>query len=218
MSRTPAVLLLMATTAGCASWPFGGGGATLLSRADHQAREGAWEDAVTTYDEYLARYSDTAAAPRALESRDTLAAMLVARSELTRLRAEVMQLRAELAQLREDMTRREGDLVHLVGLDGRYPEAEEVRAAYPAPVTSALMSCRAIHENAIIHSPDTETAGVLPPEGLRLARLSGFRSVVAVPMRREGVAVGALGIANRGERTFTEDEVARLSQAASALV
>jgi len=47
--------------------------------------------------------------------------------------------------------RREGDLVHVVGLDRRYPEAAEVRAVYPAPVTSALMSCRAIHENAIIH-------------------------------------------------------------------
>src|SRR5262249_10308628 len=67
---------------------------------------------------------------------------------------------------------RKGDLVHLVGLDRRYPEAEEVRAVYPAPMTSGLMSCRAINENAIIHLPDTETAGALPPEGLRLARLS----------------------------------------------
>ena len=58
MSRAPAVLLLLAATAGCASWPLGTGGVALLSRADHQAREGAWEEAVATYDEYLTRYPD----------------------------------------------------------------------------------------------------------------------------------------------------------------
>jgi chromosome segregation ATPase len=128
MIRAPAVLLLMAATAGCASWPFGSGGVALLSRADHQAREGAWEDAVATYDEYLTRYPDASAAPRDLESRDTLASMLMARSELTRLRAEVMQLRAELAQLRDDLTRREGDLVRTrQELATRQAEADRLR-------------------------------------------------------------------------------------------
>jgi TolA-binding protein len=123
------MLLLMAATAGCASWPFSNGGVALLSRADHQTREGAWEDAVATYDEYLARYPDASAAPRALESRDTLASMLIARSELTRLRAEVMQLRAELAQLRDELTRREGDLVRTrQELATRQAEADRLRA------------------------------------------------------------------------------------------
>ena len=72
--------------------------------------------------------------------------------------------------------RHDGGLVSLVGLDPRYPQAEEVRAAYPAPVTSTLISCRAIHENAIIQLPDTETPGVLPAEGLRLrTRAAGRR-------------------------------------------
>ena len=129
MSRAPAVLLLMAVTAGCASWPFAGGGVALLSRADHQAREGAWEEAVATYDEYLTRYPDASSAPRALESRDTLASMLVARKELTRLRAEVMQLRADLAQLRDDLNRREGDLVRTrQELATRQAEADRLRA------------------------------------------------------------------------------------------
>jgi septal ring factor EnvC (AmiA/AmiB activator) len=130
MSRAPAVLLLLlAATAGCASWPLGTGGVALLSRADHQAREGAWEEAVATYDEYLTRYPDASSAPRALESRDTLASMLVARKELTRLRAEVMQLRAELAQLRDDLNRREGDLVRTrQELATRQAEADRLRA------------------------------------------------------------------------------------------
>ena len=129
MSRAPAVLLLLAATAGCASWPLGTGGVALLSRADHQAREGAWEEAVATYDEYLTRYPDASSAPRALESRDTLASMLMARKELTRLRAEVMQLRAELGQLRDDLNRREGDLVRTrQELATRQAEADRLRA------------------------------------------------------------------------------------------
>jgi GAF domain-containing protein len=112
--------------------------------------------------------------------------------------------------------RREGDLVHLVGLDGRCPEAEEVRAAYPAPVTSALMSCRAIHENAIIHLPDT--ASVLPPEGLRLAQLSGFRSVVAVPMRREGDPIGAILVGRPVVGSFAEEQITLLQTFADQAV
>ena len=114
--------------------------------------------------------------------------------------------------------RREGDLVHVVGLDRRYPEAAEMRAVYPAPVTSALMSCRAIHENAIIHLPDTETAGVLPPEGLRLARLSGFRSVVAVPMRREGDPIGAILVGRPAVGPFPDEQIALLQTFADQAV
>jgi len=45
--------------------------------------------------------------------------------------------------------RRENDLVHLVGIQHEHPHAAEVAAAYPASLTSSLMSCRAILENAV---------------------------------------------------------------------
>src|SRR5215468_2286232 len=114
--------------------------------------------------------------------------------------------------------RRDGGLVSLVSLDPRYPHAEEVRATYPAPVTSTLMSCRAIHENAIIQLPDTETPGVLPPEGLRLARLSGFRSIVAVPMRREGEPIGAILVGRPAVGAFPDEQIALLQAFADQAV
>src|SRR5262245_5493866 len=114
--------------------------------------------------------------------------------------------------------RRDGGLVRLVGLDPRYPHAEEVRATYPAPVTSPLMSCRAIHENAIIQLPDTEPPGVLPPEGLRLARLSGFRSVVAVPMRREGEPIGAILVGRPAVGAFPDEQIGLLQAFADQAV
>src|SRR5262245_36484882 len=114
--------------------------------------------------------------------------------------------------------RRDGGLVRLVGLDPRYPHAEEVRAAYPAPVTSTLMSCRAIHENAIIQLPDTESPGVLPPEGLRLARLSGFRSVVAVPLRREGEPIGSILVGRPAVGPFPDEQIGLLQAFADQAV
>jgi hypothetical protein len=107
LTRCLGVLLLLATT-GCVSTPIIGP-ALLLARADRQAKEGAWEEAVSSYEQYLARFPDSSAAPRALESRDTLTAMLSAQAELTRQREEVTRLRDELAALKDEGTRlREG--------------------------------------------------------------------------------------------------------------
>jgi GAF domain-containing protein len=114
--------------------------------------------------------------------------------------------------------RREADLVHVVGIQHEHPHAAEVTAAYPAPVTSSLMSCRAILENAVIHLPDVEAEGALPPEGLRLARLSGFRSVVSVPLRREGRAIGAILVGRRALGVFPDEHIALLQMFADQAV
>jgi hypothetical protein len=100
-----AVAVLVGAAAGCAGWPFPRGNA-VLDRADHLAREGAWEEAARAYGEYLARYPGAEAAPRAAASRDTLTALLAARAELARLREEI-------ARLRDDITRRDSDLVRV---------------------------------------------------------------------------------------------------------
>ena len=100
---SPSVLLL-AAIAGCVSLPLIGP-VLLVAQADRQAREGAWEEAVAAYDEYLARFPDDSWAPRVRESRDTLAAMLTAKSELTRRREEVARLSDELAGLQAEGTR-----------------------------------------------------------------------------------------------------------------
>jgi chromosome segregation ATPase len=97
-------LLILAITAGCTTIPIVGP-AVLLARADRQAREGAWDDAVRSYDEYLGRFPDDEDAPRILESRDTLAAMLTARAEVARRREEVTRLQDELTKLEDEGTR-----------------------------------------------------------------------------------------------------------------
>jgi hypothetical protein len=118
MRRALAALLLTTALAGCASWPFGRG-ATLLANADRLAREGDWPGAVAAYDDYLARHPTAWGAPRALESRDTLAAVLAARAEVTRLRQEVARLRDELARREVDLAKLRSDLERLKQIDLR---------------------------------------------------------------------------------------------------
>ncbi|HET7340533.1 MAG TPA: hypothetical protein VFL90_03650 [Methylomirabilota bacterium] len=104
MRRGLALLAVALAVTGCAAWPFGRGSAR-LAEADRLARSGDWGAAVAAYDDYLARYPDTAAAPRAQESRETAASMVAARAELARLRVEVARLRDELARRESDLTR-----------------------------------------------------------------------------------------------------------------
>ncbi|MBI2686989.1 MAG: GAF domain-containing protein [Acidobacteria bacterium] len=52
----------------------------------------------------------------------------------------------------------------------------------------------------------TDTSGDVRPG----ARQTGLEGAIVVPMLRDGAAAGALGVANRTERTFTEEEQALL--------
>jgi HAMP domain-containing protein len=108
VSRLPRILaglLLLVAIGGCAWLPVTRG-ASALDRADRLAREGALEDAVMAYGEYLADYPHGEGALRAAASRDTLRALLGARSELGRLRDE-------LGRLRDDLARRDSELVRV---------------------------------------------------------------------------------------------------------
>lgn len=105
LRRVLVASLLAVAAGGCALGPQTRG-ATALDRADRLAREGALEDAVTAYGEYLTQHPEAAAAPRATASRETLRALLIARAELARLRDE-------LGRLREDLARRDSDFIRV---------------------------------------------------------------------------------------------------------
>jgi septal ring factor EnvC (AmiA/AmiB activator) len=118
-----AVLLAMAV-AGCASWtwwPFRPA-AMLLLRADRAADELRFRQALALYDEFLARYPDDVEARRALESRDTVAAIVTTRDELTRLRGELRAREVETAKLRDEVARLRQEIA------SRQAESDKLRA------------------------------------------------------------------------------------------
>src|SRR5262249_5942627 len=118
------VLLLAATAAGCASWtwwPFRPA-AMLLIRADRAADELRFRQARALYDEFLARYPDDVEARRALESRDTVAAIVTTREELARLRGELRAREIEAGKLRDEVSRLRKELA------SRQAEGDKLRA------------------------------------------------------------------------------------------
>jgi GAF domain-containing protein len=114
------------------------------------------------------------------------------------------------------ITRLDGDLVHLAAV--HHPRPEEVEMIYPAPLASSLLPCRAIRENTILQLPDLEAEGVLPPEGAKIVRTGGVRSLVIVPMRRDGKPVGTILIARPSVGTFPEEQIALLQTFADQAV
>ena len=49
------------------------------------------------------------------------------------------------------------------------------------------------------------------------AKATGLEGAIVVPIQRDGTAIGALGIANRSERTFTDAEIADLLREGQAI-
>jgi hypothetical protein len=117
--RALGAALLAVTVGGCAWLPPTRvtPAASALAYADDLARAGAWEDAVSAYGHYLARYPDADEAPRAAGSRDTLRALLAAREEVTRLRDELARRDTDLVRLRHEAERLRADLEKLKQID-----------------------------------------------------------------------------------------------------
>jgi hypothetical protein len=117
MRRRLVTATLLLALGGCASsWPFSDA-PTLLARADRLADRHQYDAAIRAYDDFLTRFPDDPAAPRALKSRDTAASIVTARAELTRLRAELAARDAELARLRQETERLRADLEKLKDVD-----------------------------------------------------------------------------------------------------
>ena len=119
-----AVVLIAGALGGCATsswWPFRPA-ALLLVRADRAADELRFRQALALYDEFLTRYPDDAAAARALESRDTVAAIVTTREELARLRSELRARESEVTKLRDDVARLRQELM------SRQAETDKLRA------------------------------------------------------------------------------------------
>jgi signal transduction histidine kinase len=91
-----------------------------------------------------------------------------------------------------------------------YGSAPEVlaatRARFPRPLAMDTTSGIAILTRSVVHVPDIEEPSTV--EHVRESgRMVGFRSVITVPMLREGEPVGAILVARREAGRFSDPEV-----------
>jgi signal transduction histidine kinase len=77
---------------------------------------------------------------------------------------------------------------------------------------------RCILESRAIHIADTEKASSEFPRSQELALARGYRSVLCVPLKRDGKAIGALSVIRPEAGAFTDKEVALLGTFADQAV
>src|SRR5262249_11645632 len=109
-----------------------------------------------------------------------------------------------------------GDEIILEAARGLEPEAMAVlRGSYPRPLSRELATSRAVLERRVIHIRDVQADREY---GHPLARGLGVRTALAVPMLREGVPIGAIGVWRGEVRPFTDNQLALLQTFADQAV
>jgi GAF domain-containing protein len=103
--------------------------------------------------------------------------------------------------------RYDGQLIHHAA--DNYPTAEMraiLTSGYPAPVDGDNATAKAIRERRVIHAADV-LDDTTPAASREVAIALGYRTILCVPMLRDGVPIGTINVARREPRPFTVNEI-----------
>ena len=122
-----------------------------------------------------------------------------------------------LGGLAGSLALRVGDEVHLVALTPTNPEGDAVlRRLYPVPIGQDGTHAEVVRLCRPRMITDTETE--LTGRTREFARIRGFRSRLSVPLIRDGIAIGSLGVTRAAPGAFTDREIALLQTFADQAV
>jgi signal transduction histidine kinase len=107
--------------------------------------------------------------------------------------------------------RPDGDRLLLVAHHGPIP-------AETLPLIRGTVAGRTVLDGRAFHIADLQTEDAEFPESSENARSWGFRSLLCVPLMREGVAIGTIALRRREAQLFTERQVALLQTFADQAV
>jgi len=89
---------------------------------------------------------------------------------------------------------------------------------FTVPIVRGTANGRAMLEARTVHVHDIAAESTEFPEGSAIARKLGHRTVLVVPMLREGVPVGTIGVRRAEVRPFSERQIALLQTFADQAV
>jgi GAF domain-containing protein len=111
----------------------------------------------------------------------------------------------------------DGELMDIVAAHNWTPSAwDAARRIWPAPPSRALATGRTILERAVVHVPDVELDQEYRSPEMRHA--VGFRSILSVPMLRDGKPLGVIAVGRATPGPFSENQIALLQTFADQAV
>jgi GAF domain-containing protein len=111
----------------------------------------------------------------------------------------------------------DGEMMDIVAAHNWTPAAWDVaHRTWPAPPSRALATGRAILERAVVHVPDVELDREY--DSPEMSRAVGFRSILCVPMLRDGVPLGVIGVGRAAPGPFSDNQIALLKTFADQAV
>jgi GAF domain-containing protein len=112
----------------------------------------------------------------------------------------------------------DGELIHLVAHSNLSATMLEIfQRTFPRPPGSTTVVGRSILEQRVVHVPDIQ-ADLTMPVSSAISQVVGYRSVVAVPMLREGHSIGVIAVARVEAEPFSDGEIALLKTFADQAV
>jgi signal transduction histidine kinase/putative methionine-R-sulfoxide reductase with GAF domain len=112
--------------------------------------------------------------------------------------------------------RLDGDRLRLVAHHGPIPAGPI--GEFSLPLVRGTVGGRSVLEGRTVHVADMQTESDEFPEGSENARRVGHRTILSVPLMREGVAIGAIHLRRTESQLFTERQVALLQTFADQAV
>jgi integral membrane sensor domain MASE1/putative methionine-R-sulfoxide reductase with GAF domain len=146
-------------------------------------------------------------------TREILGVVARSTTDLQLVLDTVCQSAARLCEAYDsNIWRPDGDQLLLVAHHGPITQVESV------PLVRGTFTGRTFLDKRTLHIADVQTQADEYPESSKLARRLGFRTVLSVPLMREGVVIGTVALRRTEARLFTERQVALLQTFADQAV